>query len=87
MDLVIEISKKDKSRISDLHFIPEELKFEIGRAIMTGTPLPEGRRIGDLDAILLWLIGKGVLDKLTCGEVASVFKQATLVVADKELEE
>lgn len=38
MKLIIDISEYNKEWIGNLHFIPEELKFEIGNAIMDGTP-------------------------------------------------
>ena len=55
-------------------------------SIVDGTPLPKGHgRIGDLDQILMWLIyKKGIIDKLKCGEIAPVFKDATIIGADEE---
>ena len=38
MKLIIEISKYNKEWIGNLHFIPEELRFEIGNAIIYATP-------------------------------------------------
>ena len=41
MKMVIEIDEEDWKDINDIHFIREDLKFKIGKAIMKGTPLPE----------------------------------------------
>ena len=38
MKLVIDINEYNKKWIGNLHFIPEELKVEIGDAIINGTP-------------------------------------------------
>ena len=42
MQIVIDIDKEDWKDINDIHFIREDLKFKIGKAIMNGTPLPKG---------------------------------------------
>lgn len=44
MDLIIKISEEDRTRIGNLHFIPEELRLEIAFAISNGTPIDN---IGD----------------------------------------
>lgn len=41
MKLIIEIDKEDREDIGNLHFIREDLKFKIGKAIMNGTPLDD----------------------------------------------
>lgn len=52
MKIVIEIDEEDWKDINDIHFIREDLKFKIGKAIMKGIPLPKGHgRLGDLDAL------------------------------------
>ena len=57
-------------------------------AVKNGTPLPKGHgRIVDGDVILTWLIYKGLIDKLKCGEIATVFERATIIEADKEQED
>ena len=38
MKLIIETSKYNKEWIGNLHFIPEELRFEIGNAIIDAIP-------------------------------------------------
>jgi hypothetical protein len=52
MQIVIDIDEEDWKDINDIHFIREDLKFKIGKAIMKGKLLPElhGRLI-DADAI------------------------------------
>lgn len=42
MKIVIDIDKEDWKDINNIHFIREDLKFKIGKAIMNGTPLPKG---------------------------------------------
>ena len=61
----------------------------IMKAVANGTPLPKGHgRIGDLDKILIWLIyKKGIIDELKCGEVAPIFKDATIIEAESEVKE
>lgn len=44
MKLIINIFEEDRTRIGNLHFIPEELKLEIASAISNGIPF---ERIGD----------------------------------------
>ena len=52
MEIVIDIDEEDWEDINNIHFIREDLKFKIGKAIMKGTPLPEHHgRLGDLDAL------------------------------------
>lgn len=52
MEIVIDIDEEDWKDINDIHFIREDLKFKIGKAIMNGTPLPEHHgRLIDADAI------------------------------------
>ena len=41
MKIVIDICEEDWKDINDIHFIREDLKFKIGKAIMKGTPLPK----------------------------------------------
>ena len=49
MKIVIDIDKEDWKDINDIHFIREDLKFKIGKAIMNGTPLPDGAEILTID--------------------------------------
>lgn len=50
VELVIKIDKEDWKDINNIHFIREDLKFKIGKAIMNGTPLPKGHgRLADMD--------------------------------------
>lgn len=66
----------------------DDVKTILIKGILNGTPLPKGHgRIVDGDEILIWMINKGIIDKLKCGEVASVFERATIIQADKEKEE
>lgn len=52
MKIVIEIDEEDWKDINDIHFIREDLKFKIGKAIMKGTPLPANHgRLIDADAL------------------------------------
>jgi len=39
--IVIEIDEADREDIGNIHFVREDLKFKIGKAIMNGTPLNE----------------------------------------------
>ena len=41
MKIVIDIDEEDIKDIGNLHFIREDLKFKVGKAIMNGTPLTE----------------------------------------------
>lgn len=45
MQIVIDIPANYRYRICSLHFVPEELKFDIGEAIAKGTPLKTGHWI------------------------------------------
>ena len=55
MKIVIEIDKEDWKDINYIHFIREDLKFKIGKAIMKGKPLPEHHgRIIDESKITKW---------------------------------
>lgn len=53
MKIVIEIDEEDWKDINDIHFIREDLKFKIGKAIMKGKPLPKnhGRLIDEQQII------------------------------------
>ena len=81
MQIVIDIPK-------DIYdFLQEnDTGTQVDRAIANGIPLPEGHgRIGDLDQLLLWMIyKKGIIDNLKCGEIAPVFKDATIIEAESE---
>lgn len=39
MKLIIDIPEEDRKDIGNIHFVREDLKFKIGKAIMNGTPL------------------------------------------------
>lgn len=53
--------------------------------VKDGIPLPKGHgRIGYLDNILIWLIYRGIIDKLKCGEIADVFERSTIIEKDEE---
>jgi hypothetical protein len=53
MKIVIEIDEEDWKDINDIHFIREDLKFKIGKAIMKGKLLPEHHgRLIDADALI-----------------------------------
>lgn len=41
MKLIIDISEEDRKDIGNIHFVREDLKFKIGKAIMNGTPLDD----------------------------------------------
>ena len=41
MKLIIDISEKDRKDIGNIHFVREDLRFKIGKAIMRGTPLDD----------------------------------------------
>ena len=52
MQIVIDIDEEDYKDINNIHFIREDLKFKIGKAIMNGTPLPkEHGRLIDTDVV------------------------------------
>ena len=38
MKLIIDIPKEDREDICNIHFVREDLKFKVGKAIMNGTP-------------------------------------------------
>ena len=89
MKVVIDIPKEDYDIIKNdgvYSTFSGEMKRWGLAAIRNGTPLPEGHgRIGDLDQILLWMIyKKGIIDDLKCGEIAPVFKDATIIEAESE---
>lgn len=48
MELIIKIDEKNRTRIGNLHFIPEELKFEVAFAIANGTLIPDNATNGDI---------------------------------------
>lgn len=58
--IVIEIDEADREDIGNIHFVREDLKFKIGKAIMNGTPLekikaeiePKCDRINSLVSVL-----------------------------------
>lgn len=53
MKLIIDIDEEDRADIANIHFVREDLKFKIGKAIMSGTPLPKGHgRLIDADAFI-----------------------------------
>lgn len=41
MKLIIDISEEDRKDIGNIHFVREDLRFKIGKAIMRGTPLDD----------------------------------------------
>ena len=41
MKLIIDIPEEDRKDIGNIHFVREDLKFKIGKAIMNGTPLDD----------------------------------------------
>lgn len=43
MKLIIDIDEEDRKDIGNMHFVREDLKFKIGKAIIHGTPLDEVR--------------------------------------------
>ena len=55
MKLIIDIPEEDRKDIGNVHFVREDLKFKIGKAIMNGTPLDDvkaenkGEWIADVD--------------------------------------
>ena len=82
VQVVIELDKRDYEVIK---ITP---KIGVGRdcipdnayeAIRNGTVLPDNHgRIIDGDIVLGWLVFTGAIDNMECGEVAEVFKIATL---------
>ena len=38
MKLIIDIPEEDREDINNIHFVREDLKFKVGKAIMNGTP-------------------------------------------------
>lgn len=49
MKLIIDIPEEDRKDIGNIHFVRENLKFKIGKAIMNGTPLDDVKaKIQDL---------------------------------------
>ena len=92
MQLVIDIPEDHKRVIDNLvidgkgYLLPYEVEDTLAKAVKQSTPLPKGHgRIGDLDQVLLWMIyKKGIIDKLKCGEITPVFKDATIIEAESE---
>jgi len=41
MKLIIDIPEEDRKDIGNIHFVREDLKFKIGKAIMNGIPLDD----------------------------------------------
>ena len=41
MKLIIDIPEEDREDICNIHFVREDLKFKIGKAIQNGTPLDD----------------------------------------------
>lgn len=84
MRLVIDMPEELMKVIDDIKN-ESSINQEIYKVISNGTVIPAGHgRIVDGDVILIWLIYKGVIDKLKCGEIASVYKEATIIEADTE---
>lgn len=86
MQIVIDIPDEAFEYISTTSRLGWLSDTEFAEIIKNGTPLPEGHgRIGDLDQILLWMIyKKGIIDDQKCGEIAPVFKDATILEAESE---
>jgi len=86
-EVVIQISDELYSHIQECtnDIVNQDHRAALIEAVNNGVILPEGHgRIGDLDQILIWMIyRKGIIDKLKCGEVAPVFRDATIIGADK----
>lgn len=84
MKLVIEIDDNLYTRLFDNGVDNYDDAVDMAKAIRKGTPIPKGHgRVGDLDIILTWLVFKGIIDELKCGEVTSVFRKATIIEADE----
>ena len=94
MKIVIDIDEEDWKDINDIHFIREDLKFKIGKAIMKGTPLPEkhGRLIyaddimNDIknDINEMTNIGIGVDGQYLWGKLNdAIYNAPTIIEADK----
>lgn len=82
MKLIIDITEEDRKDIGNIHFVREDLKFKIGKAIMNGTPLDGNSDRAEAQAYFLgqsygWEQGRkamiddvmSVFDDFMCGEV------------------
>lgn len=77
--ILIEIDKEIYKRIQEDTYCGI-LNSDIYEAIKNGRVFPDNHgRIVKGDIILAWLIHTGVLDNLKCGEVADVFREATIL--------
>lgn len=89
MKLIIDIDEEDRADIANIHFVREDLKFKIGKAIMSGTPLPKGHgRLKDVD----WIDDncedhRSDKDGSWCYAWRDIDGAPTLVGADTESEE
>jgi hypothetical protein len=91
MQIVIDIDKEDLKDINDMHFIREDLKFKIGKAIMNGTPLPKGHgRLIDADELKKEYPHDTDCDypvNTNCCVAESIDNSPTIIEADKESED
>ena len=72
MTLVINIPEHYQYRICSLHFVPEELVFDIGEAIAKGTPLPKEQ--GSLEDLFSYIYNLGYRDGEHDGYCASTIE-------------
>jgi len=50
MKLIIDIDEEDRKDIGNMHFVREDLKFKIGKAIIHGTPLDSNSERAEVQA-------------------------------------
>ena len=81
MKLIIDISEYQKKWIGNLHFIPEEITYEIGDAIIEGTPLDSV--INDIRKELEQFIKAPNFGDLSLGAICGAMK--ALEIIDKHL--
>lgn len=83
IQIVIDIPEETYKEIKEGFYDKNTRKMAI--AIGNGIQLLKDHgRIGDLDEILVWIIRKGIIGNLKCGEITKVFNRATIMDAESE---
>lgn len=75
MKLIIDIPEEDREDICNIHFVREDLKFKVGKAIMNGTPFDSV--IEDIKA--------EIGDYFDWGDVSSTDQKVILKIIDKHI--
>ena len=91
MQIVIDIEEEDRKDINNIHFIREDLKFKIGKAIMDGIPLPKGHgRLIDADKtellsdLFCYTRYTGIIEAPYEDATTALDHAPTIIPADKE---